>query len=156
VCDDRLLEDPGSPAGAAPCSYGGGPPQTLPAPGPEQPADPVAAREAVEQIWIAASEGATPDEARAAAIEGGAGLVPVFEQLRTGPYGEQVRTARAVIDGVVFLSPTRAAVKFHADLADGSVSGPYFVDAALNGANWQATRASWCRIVSLAGAHCPE
>ncbi len=138
------------------CSAGGEPPQTLPAPGPDQPADATAARRAVEQAWIDASDGASSNATRAAAIEGGPGLVGVFEQLQSGPYGDQVRSARTVVDDVVFLSPTRAAVKFHADLPDGSISGPYFVEAALDGANWQATRSSWCRIVSLAGAHCPE
>lgn len=128
---------------------------TLPVPG-EQPADPVAARAEVARVWIDASDGASSNETRAAAIEGGASLMAVFDELLNGPYGPQVRSARTVIDDIVFVSPTRAAVKFHADLSNGSTSGPYFVEAALDGNAWFATRSSYCRIVTLAGVHCPE
>jgi hypothetical protein len=138
------------------CSWGNVPTPTLPAPGAEQPADAVAARQAVERAWVAAYDGATSNEERAAAIEGGAGIVGVFDELRNGSYREQVRSARTVVDGIVFVSPTRARVKFHADLADGSISGPYFGDAVLNADRWQSTRASYCGIVTLAGVHCPE
>ena len=101
-------------------------------------------------------DGDTGVAQRAAAIERGSSLVTVFEELRTGPYGEQVRSARTVIDGIVFLSPTKAAVKYHANLADGSISGPYFGDAVLSGDNWQVSHESYCQVASLAGVHCPE
>jgi hypothetical protein len=152
LCVDPLHDETRSYTG---CIVPSGPLQTLPAPGAEQPADPEAARHAVEQAWIAAYDGPGTNETRAAAIEGGTGLVDVFDELHNGQWGDQVRSARTVVEGVVFVSPTRAAVKFHADLADGSISGPYFGDAVLNGNSWQSTRASYCRIVSLAGVHCP-
>jgi len=138
------------------CSTGGEPPQALPAPGPEQPADSDAARSSVATAYTAAMDGDTAVAQRAAAIERGTSLVPVFEELRTGPYGAQVRSARTVIDGIVFLSPTKAAVKYHANLADGSISGPYLGDAVLSDGDWLVSHESYCQVASLAGVHCPE
>jgi hypothetical protein len=132
------------------------PPQTLPAPGAEQPADADVARTHVADAYAAAMDGDTGDAQRAAAIERGASLVTVFEQLHSGPYGEQVRSARTVIEGIVFVSPTKAAVKYHAVLGDGSISGPYFGDAVLNDGTWQVSHDSYCQVASLAGVHCPE
>jgi len=137
------------------CVVPSGPLPTLPEPGPEQPADPSAARQQVKQAVVDATDGASSNSTRAAAIEGGDGLIAVFDELHSGPYGEQVRSARAVVDGIVFTSPTAAAVKFHADLADGSTSGPYYSDVVRDGVAWRFSRASYCEIVKLAGVHCP-
>jgi hypothetical protein len=136
------------------CSSGE-PPQTLPAPG-EQPTNASAARARVAAAYTAAMDGDTGVAQREAAIERGSSLVTVFEQLHSGPYGEQVRSARTVIDGIVFVSPTKAAVKYHAELGDGSISGPYFGDAVLSDGNWQVSHESYCQVASLAGVHCPE
>jgi hypothetical protein len=137
------------------CSPPTVPPQTLPAPGAEQPADTSAARSAVAAAYADAYDGDAPDPRRIAAIEGGAGLVTVFEQLRTGSFAEQVRSARTVVDEIVFVSSTRAAVRFHSVLGDGSISGPYVGDAVLNGNDWQISHESYCQTVIPAGVHCP-
>jgi hypothetical protein len=128
---------------------------TLPAPGPDQPADVTAARADVARAYAAAYDGDASNSARVGAIEDGASLVGVFDELRNGPVGAQVRAAKTVIDGIVFESPTRAAVEFHSDLGEGT-SGPYFGDAVLNGRGWQISHASYCKLASLAGVSCPE
>jgi hypothetical protein len=133
-----------------------GPAPTLPAPGPDQPADATAARAEVARAYAAAYDGDASNSARVGAIEDGAGLVGVFDELRHGPVGAEVRAAKTVIDGIVFVSPTRAAVEFHSDLGGGGTSGPYFGDAVLNRSGWQISHASYCQIIIPAGAHCPE
>ncbi len=127
---------------------------TLPAPGPEQPADPAVARAAITAAFE--TLGGTPtNEVRAAAIEDGPALVPAMEQLRSGPYAQQVLSAQTVMMGIVFLSPTRATVAFRSDLGTGGTSGPYVGDALLTDHGWQITRAFYCRLIALAGVNCP-
>jgi hypothetical protein len=135
------------------------PAQTLPPPGPDQPADPDTARRQITKAYLAAYDGDVPDELRSEAIEDGSGLIGVFEQLRTGSFAAQVRSAHTVVDEIVFLSPTRAAVEFRSRLGDGSTSGPYFGDAVLNAEGyfgWEISHASYCQIIIPAGVHCPE
>jgi hypothetical protein len=110
----------------------------------------------VARAYAAAYDGDASNSARVGAIEDGAGLVGVFDELRHGPVGAEVRAAKTVIDGIVFVSPTRAAVEFHSDLGGGGTSGPYFGDAVLNRSGWQISHASYCQIIIPAGAHCPE
>ena len=136
-----------------------GPAHTLPPPGPDQPADPDTARRQIAKAYVTAYDGDVPDDLRSKAIEDGAGLTGVFEQLRTGSFAAPVRSARTVVDEIVFLSPTRAAVEFHSRLGDGSTSGPYFGDAFLDAAGyfgWEISHASYCQIIIPAGVHCPE
>jgi hypothetical protein len=129
--------------------------QALPAPGPEQPTDPGGARDGVTQAVAAAFEGSQSDQAMAGAIEGGNTLTSVFDALRAGSFARQVTEAKTVVDGIVFRSASIAAVKFHSDLGADGTSGPYFADAAHTADGWQVTRASYCQIVTAAGAHCP-
>jgi hypothetical protein len=128
---------------------------TLPAPGPEQPTDPGAARHGVTQSVAAAFEGSQSDRAIAGAVQGGDTLTSVFDELRTGSFARQVTEAKTVVDGIGFRSASNAAVKFHSDLGPDGTSGPYFADATLTADGWQVTRASYCQIITAAGAHCP-
>jgi len=116
------------------------PVKTLPAPG-EQPADVPTARAAVTQAYAGAYDGSASNDERARAIEGGSALVSVFDELRHGPVASSVLEAKTVVDDIVFVAPTRAAVKFHSQLgASGGTSGPYFGDAILTSSGWADTR----------------
>ena len=128
---------------------------TLPAPGAQQPADVAAATLQVDTAFAGAFDGSASNATRSAAIEGGTELVSVFDALRHGAFATSVLSAKTVIDGVVFVSATSATVEFHSNLASGSTSGPYFANATLTAAGWQVSRASYCRIVEAADAHCP-
>jgi hypothetical protein len=132
------------------------PQPTLPAPGSEQPADAVAARQAVEHAIVSATDGTSSEQTRAAAIQGGAGMMGVFDDLLNGQYGDQVRSARTVVEDVVFTSATAATVRYHANLPDGQVSGPYTGNVVSSGTTWLMTRASYCQVVALAGVRCPQ
>jgi hypothetical protein len=129
--------------------------QTLPQPGP-QPADLPAARLAVTEAFAGAFDGAASNDQRARSIERGSDLISVFDELRNGPVGASVNKAKTVVEGIVFVSPTRAAVKFHSQLGpDGGTSGPYLGDAILTAVGWQVSRDSYCTLAALAGANCP-
>jgi len=128
---------------------------TLPAPGPQQPADVATAKAAVSTAVAGAFDGAASDATRVRSVEGGDALVSVFDQLRHGDFAESVGSAKTVVEGVVFLSPTTATAKFHSHLGSGTDSGPYLVDAVLTSAGWQVTRASYCQLASIAGSNCP-
>ena len=127
---------------------------TLPEPGAEQPADPAAARVAITAAFDTLGCEST-NQARAAAIEDGPALVPAMEELRSGPYAQQVLSAKTVMLGIVFLSPTRATVEFRSDLGTGGTSGPYVGDAILTPAGWQVSREFYCLLIKQAGVHCP-
>jgi hypothetical protein len=128
---------------------------TLPAPG-APPADLAGARLAVTQAFAGAFDGSASNEEHARAIDGGDKLISVFEELRHGPVGASVNKAKTVVEEIAFVSPTRAAVRFHSQLGpDGGISGPYVGNAILTASGWQMTRDSFCRLALLAGAKCP-
>jgi hypothetical protein len=126
----------------------------LPEPGPDQPADPAAARAAITAAFETLG-GVPTNEQRAAAIEDGPALVPAMVQLRSGQYAQQVLSAKTVVMGMVFLSPTRATVEFRSDLGAGGTSGPYVGDAILTPEGWKVSREFYCRLIAQAGVHCP-
>jgi hypothetical protein len=128
---------------------------SLPAPGADQPSDPSAATRAVTTAVAGAFDGAASDATRVRSVEGGAALVSVFEQLRHGQFAASVQSATTIVEGVVFLSPTTARLKFHSHLGSGTDSGPYIADALLTSSGWQVTRASYCQLAAIAGAPCP-
>jgi hypothetical protein len=131
------------------------PAPALPAPGAEQPADVEAARQAVTQTVANAMDGAASNETHAAAIEGGAIWLPAFQALRSGQFGPQVNSAKTVVLGVVFLTPTRATVEFRSDLGTGGISGPYVGDVILTGDGWRVAKEFYCRLIGPAGVTCP-
>jgi hypothetical protein len=147
--------DPSCPTGTVPPFDGIPTPPTLPAPGP-QPADVAGARAAVTAAFAGAFDGSTSNDEKARAIEGGGSLIAVFDELRNGPVGASVKKATTVVEEIVFVSPTHAAVRFHSQLGpDGGISGPYLGDAILTASGWQMTRDSFCSLALLAGAKCP-
>jgi hypothetical protein len=131
-------------------------PQQLPPPGAEQPADPAAARAEIERLF-GVRYGDRTDEERLAGLDDPTGMREVYEQLRTGPYAEQVLGSRVVFRDLVFLSATRAAVQYITEIPgyppDGV--GQQFGEVVFVDGRWKLTRESVCRDVQLAGITCP-
>jgi hypothetical protein len=131
-------------------------PSELPPPGAEQPADPAAARAEIERLFGVRFADRT-DEERLANLDDPTGMREVYEQMRNGPYAQQVLGSRPVFRDLVFLSATRAAVQYETEVpgyppqAFGQQPGEVvFVDG-----RWKITRESVCRDVQLAGVSCP-
>jgi hypothetical protein len=133
-------------------------PTTLPPPGTEQPADPAAARAAIERLYGHGYDEITMDE-RLARIDDPSGMREVFEQLQSGPYGSVVEGSTVVLKDLVFLSPTRAAV-----LTDTQVptypAGAFanqVGEVVLVAGTWKNTRATVCAALENGGSgvSCP-
>jgi hypothetical protein len=128
----------------------------LPPPGAEQPADPAAARAEIEQLYGVRFSDRTDDE-RLAGIDDPTGMREVFEELVNGPFREQALASRTVLDDLVFLSATRAAVKYHVEIPDypsGGFNGRLGEVVLVDG-QWKLTRETVCRDVQLAAVTCP-
>jgi hypothetical protein len=131
------------------------PPQTLPAPGKTQPADPAAAKQAVESTFAAAYNKNNSDERFAQYFDDSHGFVDVLAKLRSGSFKQQVDEAQMKLDDVAFLSPTEAALQYEIDIPNYSTFSNRFTEAHLLNGQWKLARAGWCNDVSLAGVQCP-
>jgi hypothetical protein len=141
--------DPGSDPGCVP------PPEPLPPPGEEQPADPEAARAAVSAAFATAYNGQLTPEERQAAMEDATGFDEIMRQLREGPFAEQVGDATVQTTDVVFLSASRAAVRYDILIANYTNFTGRLGEAVLVDGQWKVTRETMCRDISMAGVTCP-
>jgi len=132
-------------------------PQTLPAPGKEQPADVTAAHQAVVDAFNGAYAKGVDDSAFDSYFVDSHGFDTVRQQLRNGPYKEQVKTATMKLNDVVFLDATTAAIQYEIDIPNyATPSFPNrFNEAHLVNGTWKLDRQGWCNDVSLAGLNCP-
>jgi hypothetical protein len=128
----------------------------LPPPGDEQPADPAAARAEIEQLFGVTYSDRTREE-RLADIDDTSGMDEVFDELENGGFRTQVLGSRPVLEDLVFLSATRAAVRYHTEIPDypNGQTGPQFGEVVLIDGRWKLTREGVCRDVQLAGVQCP-
>ena len=132
-------------------------PQALPPPGAEQPADPAAARAEIERLFGVRFADRTDDE-RLANLDDPTGMREVYEQLRDGPYAEQVLGSRPVFRDLVFLSATHAAVQYETEIPryPPQAFGQQFGEVVFVDGRWKVTRESVCRDMQLAGVSCPS
>jgi hypothetical protein len=128
-------------------------PHTLPPPGAEQPADPAAARAAIEQLFGHRYDEISMDE-RVARIDDPTGMREVFEKLEAGPYGSVVKGSTNTLKDLVFLSATRAAT-----LTDTNVPGyppgafaNMVGEVVLVDGTWKTTRATVCTALENGGS----
>jgi hypothetical protein len=131
-------------------------PQQLPPPGDEQPADPAAARAEIERLFGVRFADRT-DEERLANLDDPTGMREVYEQMRNGPYAQQVLGSRPVFQDLVFLSATRAVVQYDTEIPGypPDAFGQQFGEVVFVDGRWKITRESVCRDVQLAGVSCP-
>jgi hypothetical protein len=131
-------------------------PQELPPPGAEQPADPAAARAEIERLFGVRFADRT-DEERLANLDDPTGMREVYEQMRNGPYAQQVLGSRPVLRDLVFLSATRGAVQYETEVPGypPQAFGQQFGEVVFVDGRWKITRESVCRDVQLAGVSCP-
>jgi hypothetical protein len=128
----------------------------LPPPGAEQPADVPAARQAVTDSFLLAH--GAHDEAQEqmmSAIDDPTDFPEYWNELATGTFKEQVDAAVIGVDDIVFMSATRAAVKYHWDVPGyGSSFHNRFGEVVLVDGVWKVTRATMCQDFALAGTMC--
>lgn len=127
-------------------------PQSLPAPGAQQPADPAAARAAV----IDAFNHAYGRPADFSYFDDPTGLADIGQKLVNGPFAAEAKNAQIVFDNLVFESPTRAAIQFHIHIPNYSDFTNRWGEAVLVNGAWKITRQTFCDIASLGGVPCPS
>lgn len=129
-------------------------PTTLPAPGAEQPADPVAAEAEVRATWDAAvgQPAGTPP---ADVYDDTTGLAEAQAELREAQGDELLDSVTIPIDAVVFADADTAYVQYgvHVGTYDTTYFGRFAELVHVDG-RWKVTRASVCRLLSLGGGTC--
>jgi hypothetical protein len=129
--------------------------QPMPRPG-VQPAHPSTARTAVKHAFTAAYNGGLALSAASRdAIEGGAALVSLADQVRAGPLGSLTARTSAEVRDVVFTSPTSATVRFDSSMGtEGARVGALGLATFADG-RWLVSRDTACLDLRLVGVLCP-
>jgi hypothetical protein len=77
------------------------------------------------------------------------------KQLEEGEYGDYVDEMSAVVDEVVFTSPTTAAVRFRLSEPDQQIPQATPIgEAVLVDGEWRVAIATTCELVSMASVTC--
>ena len=132
---------------------GEGAPAALPEPG-EQPADPAAAEEQVRNTYLTIADTTIPEEERAQLSERPEVWLAAANAITQTQYWELIQEIRQQVDEVVFVSPTRAVLRFQLISEDPIVPRHHIGEALLVDGRWVMAIATSCDLDSLAGVTC--
>jgi hypothetical protein len=134
------------------------PPTTAPAtlpPAGEAPSDPTAAHDAIVATFTQAWSGTSTPDQRSVTMQAYAELAPLLSEARAT--SEELNRARgapgffasmhAVVDEVRFVTPERAAVRFHLEF-DDTVGTTVVGESVLEGGIWKVSRDTVCSVLS--------
>jgi hypothetical protein len=128
--------------------------QPLPEPG-EQPADPATAEEQVRASFVGLYDASVPREDRAQFVDRPEVWLPLNQAIFESVYGEVLKDLHAVVDSVVFTSPTHAAVRFQLLATDERVPEDYVIgDAVLSEGRWVVDVTTPCSTAAPMGFEC--
>lgn len=154
VDDTGEVDVPEAPVRRADCAW----PTTLPAPGPEQPADPAAAEAAVRAVWDGAfgRPGVTTDAQKLAVVDDTRGVAEGLADAARFRDVLDLTDDTTRIDGVVFTSATEAHVQYTIDpgFEQGRPIPGVFGELVLVDGEWKVTRLTVCRLVILGNGRC--
>lgn len=129
--------------------------ESLPSPGPG-PADPTAARVAIEKAFTGAYDFSAPADVRHQRIDDSTGLEAAVAEVRSGPYGGIAKSAGIHIVEMVFTSPTRALALYDLTGVPDMFGAGRIGEAHLVDGRWKVTRATVCADLALAQVSCPK
>lgn len=142
------------PEYAASCSP---PPPALPDPG-EQPADPAAAeseiKAAMSQLYGGQAEG-DDDASSLNLLDDPTGVAEAREQVRVGGYETEASNAEAIVEELVFTTPTEAWFRYRVETGGIGLNERYGIAVQIDGV-WLITRATLCQDLSMAGGSCGD
>lgn len=127
------------------------PPPALP-PAGEQPADPEAARAAVDAAWATVHggrDGLGHDE-RAAAVDDTTGLDDAWTVLESGEYADAAATSSSTFRELVFVSPAEAWFRYDIETTITNFYDRYGRAVLGDDGVWRITRQTVCQDLSLA------
>ncbi len=138
-------EDPAFQASCSP------PPPALPEPG-EQPADAdVQEQVIVELMALIYSNDDSAENANR--IDDPTGIAEAREQVRAGGFEEAAASAAAIVEELVFTSPTEAWFRYRIETTTGTFDQRFGIAVDIDG-QWKITRNTICQDLSLAGGDC--
>jgi hypothetical protein len=127
----------------------------LPEPGAQQPGDLTGAEEQVRAAFTGLYDAAVPREDRAQFVDRPEVWLPLNKALFESEYGAVLHDLHAVVDSVVFTSPTHAAVRFQLLASDERVPGNYTIgDAVLVDGRWVVDVTTPCFTAEATGFAC--
>ncbi len=145
VAGDRLgYADPEFQASCSP------PPPALPDPG-EQPGDPAAEEQTIIDLMTAIyldDEGPNDDR-----FDDPTGITDAREEIRSGSSEEAVANAEAIVEELVFTSPTEAWFRYRIETTTGTFAGRFGIAVNIE-ETWKITRNTICQDLALAGGSC--
>lgn len=130
-------------------------PTTLPPPGVEQPADPVAAEVAIRDVWdrsFGIPATATVEE-QLAVIDDPRGVRPALEETKTNVSPEVLEGTTVPIDALVFAGPEVAFVHYAVTIEAG-VYAERFGELRLVDGEWKVARQTACDLATAAAVTC--
>jgi hypothetical protein len=126
------------------------PPPELPAPG-EQPADAGADEAAIiELMSVIYGDDDGDNQER---IDDLTGVAEARDQIREGGFEEAAASAEAIVEELVFTSPTEAWFRYRIETTTGIFSERYGIAVLIDG-TWKITRNTICQDLSMAGGDC--
>ena len=128
------------------------PPPALPDPG-EQPADPAAAKAEIVTAMTALYDSKALLDGDAVYLDDSTGVSEARAQVAEGGYSSEASSASAVIEELVFTTPTEAWFRYRVDTDGIGLSNRYGIAVVVDGA-WKITRNTVCQDLSMAGGDC--
>lgn len=125
----------------------------LPPVGPTQPADPAAARAAI-QATFDEFYGVTPD-AVLRLVDDPFAMGEMIDEIGDGVFRRRFDDAAVTIEDLVFLSDTEAAIDYELDSVD-ETHGELFGRARFVGGRWTLTRGTACEGLEFFEVSCPS
>ena len=134
-------------------AVGGAPGVQLPPPGPEQPADPDAARSEVEQALLTLFSGKNPREVRLTGVDDRSNVDSAMDAVRK-QYPEASDTTEPEMAELVFTDPSNASFLFRLRYTGAPLLPSRVGTARLVDGRWLVTRSTLCEVMSAAGHPC--
>jgi len=128
------------------------PPPALPDPG-EQPADPAAAEAEIVAAMTALYDSTVLLDQEGGYLDDATGIADARAQVAEGSYSNEASTSVAVVEELVFTSPTEAWFRYRIDTAGIGLTNRYGIAVDVDGA-WKITRSTICQDLSMAGGDC--
>jgi hypothetical protein len=129
------------------------PPPALPDAG-QQPADPVAAEQALRDAWAGLYDFTASADSRAQYLDDATGVAEAWRALQQGEFAATAGQSTAPIDALVFTSPTDAWLRYDLITPVSSFSDRYGQAHLIDG-TWKISRQTICQDLALAsGSAC--
>ncbi|MEX5713561.1 hypothetical protein AB1484_36525 [Parafrankia sp. FMc6] len=112
------------------------------------------AEAAVKAAYAQAFTGGQDPAHSLAAVEDGPDLAATLAQA-TQNFPQATQTSQVTVSNITFDGPRNAGLRFHLSYQGGVDFGEVDGTALISGGRWKVSRATYCTVMSWAGATCP-